>query len=76
MEMRVRLPELMNKRGMTAYGLSVASNNRISMSTAYRLVKLRGELKTFDAEMLEALCDVFGIGPGEVLEREKRRKVG
>lgn len=27
-----------------------------------------------DAEMLEALCDVFDVEPGELLEREAKRR--
>lgn len=44
------------------------------MSTAYRLTKLSGRVQNFDAEMLEALCDVLGVEPSELLQREKKRK--
>lgn len=70
LDMRLRLPELMARRGMTAYQVSKASAGRISRSAAYRVVRMNGKLDNFDAEMLEALCDVFGVGPGELLERE------
>jgi DNA-binding Xre family transcriptional regulator len=74
MLMRLRLPELLEERGLSAYGLSKASSGRISMSTAYRLTKLDGRVQNFDADMLEALCDVLKCEPGDLLEREKRRK--
>ena len=54
---------------MTAYALAQASGGRISTSTAYRLVKKRGRLENYDAEMLEALADVFGVAIGELFER-------
>lgn len=74
MEMRLRLPELMKAQGITAYAVAQRSGGRISLSTAYRLARLDGRVQTFDAEMLEALCDVFGVGPGDLLEREPRTK--
>ncbi|HEY9228806.1 MAG TPA: helix-turn-helix transcriptional regulator [Gemmatimonadaceae bacterium] len=70
--MRIRLPELMKKRDLTAYALSRRSRGRISMSTAYRLARLKGRLHSFDADMLEALCDIFGCKPGDLFERDKR----
>ncbi len=65
--MRIRLPELMERAGLTAHGLSRASGGRISITSAYRLVENRGELKSL--EMIEALCDVLGVEPSELLER-------
>jgi DNA-binding Xre family transcriptional regulator len=70
MLMRLRLPELLKERELSAYGLSKASEGRISMSTAYRLAKLEGRVQTFDAELLEALCDVLDVDPGELFERD------
>jgi DNA-binding Xre family transcriptional regulator len=58
---------------MTPYRLYKASSGRISLSTAYRLNRLRGRVKTFDAGLLEALCDVFKVGPGTILERARGR---
>jgi DNA-binding Xre family transcriptional regulator len=43
---------------------------------AYRLAK-RDAIQRIDARTLEKLCDVFGVGPGELLELEtKRRRSG
>jgi DNA-binding Xre family transcriptional regulator len=72
--MRLRLPELMRQRDLTAYAVSRRSHGRISMSTAYRLARLKGKLHSFDADMLEALCDIFGCAPGDLLERDKKRR--
>lgn len=69
MEMRLRLPELLDERDMTAYALAKQSNGRISEATAYRLVRQRGRVATFDAALLDALCDIFGVSPNDVLER-------
>jgi DNA-binding Xre family transcriptional regulator len=69
--MRIRLPELMAAHGMaTAYQLAKASNYRISITKAYRLVDSKGRPPRADFETLEALCDVFNVGPGELLERD------
>lgn len=72
--MRLRLPELLEDRDLTPYGLHKRSSGRISLSTAYRLVRQRGQVKLFDAELLEALCDILGVEPGELLERGKKRR--
>jgi DNA-binding Xre family transcriptional regulator len=76
MPMRLRLPELLaeHKPPMTAYAVAKASDDRISLSTIYRLNRSRGRVASFDAELLEALCDVFGVGPAALLEREGQGK--
>ncbi len=71
--LRLRLPELLEEREMTPYALAKASGGRISMSTAYRLARLRGRVETFDRSVLDALCDVLQVEPGELLERGGRR---
>ncbi len=72
--MRLRIPELLEKRGLTAYGLHVASEGRISLSTAFRLVRIRGELQSFDRRLLEALCDVLRVAPGTLFEYDAARR--
>jgi DNA-binding Xre family transcriptional regulator len=74
MLMRLKLPELLDERGLSPYALSKNSDGRISMSTAYRLVKLNGRVQNFDAEMLEALCDVLQVEPGQLMERDKPKR--
>jgi DNA-binding Xre family transcriptional regulator len=70
--LRLRLPELLKGRGMTPYALTKASGGRIGMSTAHRLVQQKGRLKRFDRAVLEVLCDVLDVEPGELFEREQR----
>lgn len=55
---------------MTPYALAKRSNGRISRATAYRLTQNRGRARMFDDHLLEALCDIFDLEPGEILERE------
>jgi hypothetical protein len=70
--MRLRVPELLEERGWTAYELSKKSNGRISMSAAYRFVN--GDWKCVSGEMLDALCDVFGLtDTGRLFERTDKR---
>jgi DNA-binding Xre family transcriptional regulator len=75
---RLRIPELLTERGLTPYHLAKNSGGRISLSAAYRYSRLKGRVKSFDGELLEALCDVLGVGPGELLERDNggKRKRG
>lgn len=70
--MRLRVGELLAERGMTAYGLHKASSGRLSLSSAARLA--RGEWKCLSAEVLDALCDVLQVEPGDLLERDRRRR--
>ena len=68
--MRVRLAELMEPRGLTAYALAQQSDGRISTSALYRLLKTDGRARYLDSELLDALCDVLDVEPSELLERE------
>jgi DNA-binding Xre family transcriptional regulator len=72
--MRLRLPELLDTRGMTAYALSQASDGRISLSAAYRLCRSKGHVRYFDSEMCEAICEVLAIEPGDLFEVESVKK--
>jgi DNA-binding Xre family transcriptional regulator len=75
MWVRIRLPELLGE--MSPYALAKKSEGRISMSTAYRLARLKGRVKTFDAGLLEAICDTLGIEDmNKLLERDKKRGRG
>jgi DNA-binding Xre family transcriptional regulator len=71
MLMRLRIPELLAERGLTPYAVARDSGGRISLSTIYRLKDRRGQLDTFAADMLEALCDVLGVKPGDLFERDE-----
>ena len=71
MEMRYRLPELMDAKGWTAYELAKRSEGRISMRTLYRICEQKGRVKQFDGGLVEALCDTLDISVGELLERDR-----
>jgi len=68
--MRIRFPELLAEKGTTTYAVARDSGQRISLSTAYRLKKKGGRLESYGSELLEALCDLFDVTPGELLERD------
>lgn len=71
---RLRLPELLEQSGLTAYKVAKASDGRVSLTTIYRLTRSEGRVESFDGELLEALCDVFGVGVAELLEREPAKR--
>jgi DNA-binding Xre family transcriptional regulator len=72
--MRLRIPELLDAKGVTPYALSKRSGGRVSLSTVYRLVERRGDLQTFSSDLLDTLCDVLEIGPDELFEREAPKR--
>lgn len=73
MDMRIRLPELLEEHQVTPYEIAKRSDGRISASTLYRLNRKRGVVELISADLLEALCDVLGVGPGDLLERDTKR---
>lgn len=72
--MRIRLPELFEERGLTAYAVAQQSDGRISTSVLYRLLRSQGKARYLDASLLDALCDVLGITPNELLEHETKKR--
>lgn len=67
--MRLRVPELLDERGMTAYQLAKESGGVISIPAAYRLAA--GETQRVSVDVLEALCRVFKIkDPGPLFARD------
>ena len=72
MLMRLRLPELLAAQTppLTPHALAKNSDGRISPSTAFRIVRMEGRLKMFDAGLCEALCDMLGVTPGELFETD------
>jgi DNA-binding Xre family transcriptional regulator len=73
LDMRLRLPELMHRRGLKgAYALAKASRGAIPISTAQRLVA--GAMKRIDFGTLDVLCDVLDADPSELLERDKAKR--
>ena len=61
---KIRIDELLESRGRTAYWLAVESG--ITHSTVYKL--RHGKMKTLSLELIEALCKTLECGPGELLE--------
>jgi DNA-binding Xre family transcriptional regulator len=74
MNMRIRINELLQKRGLSPYGLAMESKGRISLSAAHRLARMDGRVKLFSASLLDALCDALNVDPNELLERESTKK--
>jgi len=74
MDMRLRIPELLTEKGISAYAVARDSRDRISLSTIYRLTKARGRLETFSNDLLEGLCDVLDVTPADLWERDKPRR--
>jgi DNA-binding Xre family transcriptional regulator len=69
--MRLRVDELLAEHKMTAYQLWKESEERLSLSTCYRLA--RGDVDKISTATVEALCDVFGIkDPGPLFARDSR----
>lgn len=73
-KVRIRLPELLDERDLTAYEVAKRSDGRIIPSTLYRLVRQQGRVRLFDGDLLEALCDVLKVTPGKLLERDPKPK--
>jgi DNA-binding Xre family transcriptional regulator len=71
--MRLRVPQLLRDRGITAYILATRSAGRISMSTAYYFART-GTFRCLKPDQLEALCDVLKVEPGELFERGRKKK--
>jgi DNA-binding Xre family transcriptional regulator len=67
---RVRLYELREKRGWTQQALSDAAN--VKQSTISELET--GKRKRIDFAVLERLAMALDVEPGELLEREKKRR--
>jgi len=72
--MRLRIPELLTARTITPYALAKRSGGRVSLSTVYRLVERRGTLQTYSADLLDTLCDVLRVEPGELFERDTPKR--
>jgi DNA-binding Xre family transcriptional regulator len=66
---KVKVPELLEERGLNATDLMRKAN--IAYATAYRLSKGQGTAISF--EVLDALCDFFEVPVEEVLEYQQKR---
>jgi DNA-binding Xre family transcriptional regulator len=68
--LRLRLPELLTERGMTAYEVAKLSNGRLRSAVLYRIAARNGAIRLADLELLDALADTLGVEPGELLTRD------
>lgn len=72
--MRLRIPEILDERGLSYYELAKRSNGRISESTAHRYVFNKGQMRYFDGKIIEAICDILDVEIEDVLELESRKR--
>jgi DNA-binding Xre family transcriptional regulator len=63
---RLRVHELMARRGVTAYALSQGA--KLSYPSAYRLSRPGGRFGRLHADTLDRLCTFFNVPPGALLE--------
>jgi putative transcriptional regulator len=63
---RLRVHELMARRGITAYALSRGA--QLSYPSAYRLSRPGGRFGRLNADTLDRLCAFFQVQPGALLE--------
>lgn len=67
---KIKVPELMKKKGLNATDLMRKAN--IAYPTALRLSKGEADAITFD--VLDSLCDLFDVGVQDVLEHTPNKK--
>jgi hypothetical protein len=61
-DVRFKLPELMEKRGLkNAYALMKASKGALTITTAMRLVEAGENPKRLDMKTLDTLCAIFEL---------------
>jgi putative transcriptional regulator len=63
---RLRIHQLMARRGISAYALSRGAG--ISYPSAYRLSRPTGRFGRLHADTLNRLCAFFDVQPGALLE--------
>lgn len=63
---RLRVSELMIKRGISAYALSKGA--ALPYPSAYRLSRAQGHFGRLHADTLDSLCQFFQVQPGRLLE--------
>lgn len=68
MPVTLRISELLSARGLTGYQLHKRSRGRLSLSTANRLA--RNEASALRLDVIETLCDVLGVEPGDLYARD------
>ena len=69
MAIRLRVGDVLRKRGMTAYQLAKQSGGRISLSLAYRLEQDRFGKHPPTWDMLEIICQVLEVDVTDLFQR-------
>jgi DNA-binding Xre family transcriptional regulator len=69
---RLRIDQLMVRRGITAYALSRGA--KLSYPSAYRLSRPGGQFGRLHADTLDRLCTFFEVQPGALLECAPRKR--
>src|SRR3989441_245197 len=67
--LRLRLRQLLEARGLSAYGL--AKFTGLSLNTIYRLTRPTGRFSLIRADTIERLCGALRTTPGELFEYKK-----
>jgi DNA-binding Xre family transcriptional regulator len=66
---RLTVPELLAKRGLTPYALAKTLEGRVSRSAVYRMAA--GDKVALGLDEIAGLCDALGVEPGDLFERVK-----
>jgi DNA-binding Xre family transcriptional regulator len=64
----------MKERGWTAYRL--AKESRLPQPTIYRLLETKDRESKIALGTIDALCEALDVEPGELLEREPKKRGG
>ena len=64
--LRLRVRQLLEGRGMSAYGL--AKFTGLSLNTIYRLTRPTGRFSLIRADTIERLCGALRVTPSELFE--------
>ena len=62
--LRLRLRQLLEARGLSAYGL--AKFTGLSLNTLYRLTRPSGRFRLIRADTIERLCGALRVTPSEL----------
>ena len=67
--LRLRLRQLLEARGLSAYGL--AKFTGLSLNTIYRLTRPSGRFSLIRADTIERLCGALRATPSELFEYKR-----
>src|SRR5436189_6267184 len=67
--LRLRLRQLLEARGLSAYGL--AKFTGLSLNTIYRLTRPNGRFSLIRADTIERLCGALRVTPSELFEYKR-----